>query len=266
MKMLARLAAILSITLIIGCQHDSVSPPGTRLSSIVYHADGSDSVTYSTFKYDSSGRLFSLVDSESVFNQGEIRFFYGNDGKLNAAYEYYPRYDHYLTIQRDTFLYDNNGRIKEMGLKNDQGIIIYRRLLAHDNLGRLVADTARSEVSEFSYGVFVYSGAGDIESWMGYRIHDGIVDTSDIWRMTYTTIENPYKNMGVIFYLIGWDISVLSNHAIASFTPPPPGPRGDFGGPRTYTYELYPNGLVKSITCKENSNNPYVSHTDFYYE
>jgi hypothetical protein len=138
----------------------------------------------------------------------------------------------------------------------------FKHFLAYDGSGKLIADTTyfiSTDNSSIDYVRFDYDGNDDIIKWETFSWRQGVYVSVGIDYETYDKETNPYKSLGLNYYLLRHDNTMLSAHARKNSL-------RQFLGPVDYTYEYFPDGLVKRIALNGVPTKPYVIYVDFYYD
>jgi len=86
----------------------------------------------------------------------------------------------------------------------------------------------------------------------------GTLQTGETMQASYDSKTNPYKDFGVLLYIIYQDDRYLSKNNRISETYQ--------GGERvSFNYSYFNNGLPRMFSKKDNSD-PSITYRDFFYE
>jgi hypothetical protein len=236
----------------LGCAKSGDDATGSgrlvKIATTVVDSVGNDNapraMAYQFFSYDNNGRLASIRDSSSPgarftyygpvaypLGKGDEKFQYNSKGEL-------------VKLSRDSLVYN----------AKSQAIQKYRRVISptsaytlintytYDTQGRLLTDSGYTTDYTYTpfllitdYYIFTYDAAGNIVK----------ADQSIVWPLgsatrittsytkSYDTKRNPFESMGIAAYTLyrQWHL-IGSNNVVNT----------------GYSYEYYPNGLIKKIS------------------
>ena len=260
---------ILPYLVLLSCNKNVSPSTNKRLQKIHMHGarGDDDSASITMFYYDQMGVLSKIVDSVPHSSaHGVTHLSYNSSGKLSVAtIDPNP----YLVMGTDSFFYENTGQVQKVVSRrkyfepvlNDIFNYVAKHFLAYDASGKLIADTTYqyfSNDSSVDYVRYNY-GNDDLTSWEKYVLRQGIFTSVGIDYATYDNGTNPYSVLGLNYYFLRNDNTVLSAHMRKIL-------QRYWGGPVDYTYEYNPDGLVKRIVLDGIPTKPYITYIDFYYD
>ena len=263
MKNLIQSVFCVVLLLFFACRKEDFPGDGSKLKMTIGHlAWSDDSTVYTIFKYDASEKLTMIIDSFKNEAATTIQLFYDNAGRLAYSVTRFP----YFTDEKlDSFYYDNNDRIIRKRTVSDDPAYSYfsEFLLTYDAAGRLIADTTHTggyNHHDFnSYNSYQYDANDDLVKWESASTYQGILHSYQPVQASYNNNINPYRKLGLMFYLLTQDNVVLSAHERTSVNWTP-------ANQTTYHYDYFQNGLVKRITINNYRSPSTITLVDFVYE
>jgi hypothetical protein len=220
--------------------------------TIGYWAWSHDSTVYTIFQYDANEKL-TMIDQHEKNQAGTIiQLFYDNAGRLTKSVTRFP---HFADEEIDSFYYNSRNSITRMRTVwgDDPANHYFEEMaLTYDAAGRLIADTTHFEGSaDYHFRSYQYDANDDLVRWSESRTYQGILTNFTPAEASYNTGRNPYKKLGLMYYLLTEDNVVLSAHERASENWMPGSPASV-----TYRYDYFPNGLVKRIIINKFQSPP----------
>jgi YD repeat-containing protein len=264
------LPAFIILVFLYACTKDDLPQAGgERLHKIIRSNDQDDSMHYVTFNYDAQGRLAVIEDSNSQTHMHRTLISYNNDNKMIKIVRtrYYGSPSNLLGQEgADSFVYNNDNRIiKRLAIstQNNNPAYTTSNTYSYDEQGRLVTDTAHSIWTNGIAGLttFTYDTNDNVIKSEKRYYSSGVLQDSAITQMTYTSQDNPYKNLGSAAYFLLYDKDmVLSKQAPLLVLYP-------YNTIISYNYEYYNNGLPRKVINEySGQNNSPKSTTEFFYQ
>jgi antitoxin component YwqK of YwqJK toxin-antitoxin module len=248
--------ATTAILLMAACKKDSLpDAEGTLLSKIVYRSI-SDSSTVVTFTYYDNGKLKTTTTAHNNIPFVSTGYLYDASGKLETTEHTDLRSSHVSTY---SYIYDGNNIVKKV-LHAVGYQFSYQYI--YDAQGRLIVDTVFGAGSK-SYTDFIYTG-DNLTQWRFYYTNaQSAWQSGGNFKATYTNIDNPFYEIGLLCYMTGVDLATgtpgLSKQLLSSIEHPN-------GLVMHYDYKFYSNGLPRIINVHSPSGINYTGTIEFYYE
>jgi len=244
------------ILLLFACSKDSpVSTGGSVLTTTIWRWH--DSAGFAYFHYDQQNRLTSIVDSENTNHSKHFTsFFYDAAGKLIKSI--YTN-DLNNTVAQDSFWYDKDDIVKRT--YSDSWGYHGNATFSYDGQGRLTGDTSYSPSGNvYGFTDYTYDQDDNIIRWQEYYDRLGTMESWGVVSASYNSSINPYYGLGVPFYVMSYDNSILSKHLRKQVT-------YYDGTVQNFVYDYYPNGVVKRIALISTQSGHTDSTTlEFFYQ
>jgi hypothetical protein len=217
-----------------------------------------DSASYTFFNYDEQNRLIRITDSNNTNHTRHYTslVYDANDKWIKSVYTN----DFDLFTGEDSFLYDNNRIIKKQ-YSNSFGTH-NKNIYVYDVAGNLIHDTTYSYWSNsvFGFANYSYNNSGNIVSWQEYYDQGGTMQSDGTSSASYNNLINPYYDFGLPFYISRNDNTLMSKYQVTQG-------RYSDGSIANYTYDYYPEGLVKKIVITYISGGYIdISTVEFFYD
>lgn len=256
MKILSAIPFLLLIFSFVGCKKDDYpTPNGKRLEKII--GRWYDTVYYTFFKYDQDDRVVEVIRNNNnvPLDTGFLSIEYNSQGKM---VNYRSKYNRSSFSYAYTFIYDTNGRITQ---KRSLPTNSPSKSYSYDQEGRLVTDSNfyYSLNSSILSGVYQYDNKGDLVKWQNqyYDSYNQRVFTWPVTEASYNNSLNSLADLGqILYHILEYYPYILSKHNVSQIN------YNNGSLDRSFTYEYYPNGLMKKIIY-DNNNKFY---DEFLYE
>jgi hypothetical protein len=220
-----------------------------RLQKIV--SNGMDSLgnfhaaplSFQFFTYDINGSLVSIRDSSDDWHP-----WYSGPQPWRLGWKQVTmgyNYGNLLNIKntRDSFVYNNRNqlvaRLKRIYSDTSQYFVVNR--FTYNIQGNLVADSnyilqsnSKPDGILNAYDQYTYNDRGNVTTNDHVELWPAGTVKHTSYTATYDNQQNPYKNFGMLPYILFYNhgFFLSTNNKIES----------------GYSYEYYPNGLLKKIT------------------
>lgn len=259
------LAAISIISFFSCTKNNTDSPaPGERIKRIV-SKNSEDSTWYITFNYNTDGRLFMIVDSNSQTHIRNTFIYYDSQNRLLKAekFYYYGSLSNMLYKTVDSFTYDNNLISKKFGTSTYNPGYRLSHTYSYDSQKRLIADSSYSSLTNKAafFKKFTYAGNNNLVQLEEFENFNGAWKSNYIEKAAFSSKINPYRTLGAEIYFTFYlePIEALSKNTPTEIT-------YRDGTKNIYSYEYFNNGLPKKLHELYQSSSPSSNTTDFFYE
>jgi len=252
---------LIILSTVLSCRKDDLpAANGSRLKMTV--SKWYDSLSYAIYKYDNQNRLIGRVDSNNNGHKDSVTIEYDGQSRAITATAAYAFNGMSVGVPDQTYslIYNNDGRIVRKVAKPPVAYVnLTRNSYAYDAKGKLIADTNYSYWANEIYGYTTYTYDGN-DNVIERKTFDklGTLQTGETMQASYDSKTNPYKDFGVLLYIIYQDDRYLSKNNRISETYQ--------GGERvSFNYSYFNNGLPRMFSKKDNSD-PSITYRDFFYE
>jgi hypothetical protein len=228
---------------------------GTRLSKLIYRSI-SDSSTVVDFTYYGNGKLETTTTTHNKIPFVRTHYLYNAAGKLETT-----EHSNLNTSDVFTYSYVYNGNNIVKKVLNATGYQFSYQYI-YDSQDRLIVDSAFGSASN-SYTNFIYTG-GNLTAWrFYYRSAQSAWQSGGNFKATYTNLDNPFYEIGLLSYITGGDLAMgvpnFSKQLLSTLEHPN-------GLVMHYEYKFYSNGLPRIINVHSPSGANYTGTIEFYYE
>jgi hypothetical protein len=205
--------------LVTSCDKSNPSMDGTRLSKSIF--TDSDGVLNTHFLYNQDDQLVRIQYINTPYNANEtneaLMLEYNNAGKLIASYYTTSGADYY---DRQQYTYNQQGDTIRALLIPSRGSANYsNRLVILDNNGKVVTDSLRSATRDFvSFSAYTYDGAGNVLTEKYGSKENGISGVTTERSNSYDSHLNPFRALGLPYYLAASDPRAFNIRNIQSYT------------------------------------------------
>jgi YD repeat-containing protein len=208
---------------------------------------GGDSIRFSTYITDSTGRLTRIIDSNNRKN------------------------DLYFT----DLYYDANGRIYKYTLTSNTGLSPQEFSFEYDAAGHIIKQYHVEASGQQLWNIYTYDANGRLVSGSGYQFtydqNDNIAEftsqSGGKMIATYSTIPNPFASFNKIqFYLVRQNPQLYYQEYLFLTKHQPTKMTYASGNSVIYDHQLINPGLIGSYYTYTGSSAQYRTQTVFYYK
>lgn len=256
-RLLPLTIAITAILLTTACKKDSLpDAEGTRLTKIAYRSN-SDSSTVLTFSYYDNGKMKSTTVTHNNIPFGRIGYLYDASGKLETTEHTNLNSGYVFTY---SYIHDGNKIVKK---ESHAAGFQFSHQYIYNAQGLLIADSV-SGAGSTSYIGFVYTGDNLTQWAYYYQNSPSTWQSGENFKATYTNVDNPFYEMGLLCYITGaMDLELgtigFSRQLLSGIEHPN-------GLVIHYDYNFYSNGLPRVINVHSPAGIIYTGTIEFYYE
>jgi hypothetical protein len=246
------------IFILSACKKEEASSPlEKKLHSVSQKLN--DSIGYSVFHYDADNKLTEVIDSNNNGHSWKTIIRYAGDSPRTITRLYHS----YFTIPEfevlDSLVYEN-GKVIQKLFKAANRSYEKTNTYSYDAKGRLTADTIYSNNEIYGYRSFVYDANDNVVQWQEYEKQSGIIRSRGNITVTYSSNKSPFKNLGLIAYIIRDNFLYLSKNA--------PLQANYYDGLQLdYSYQYGTYGLINKAIIRDNEGGTYsYTNVDFTYQ
>lgn len=201
------------------CDKSSPSLEGTVLSKSIF--TDSAGVLTTHFLYNPNGQLVRIQYVNPPYTANEtneaLMLEYNRSGKLITSYYTTSGADYY---DRQQYTYNQQGDTIKALITPSRGAVNYiNRLVVLNGNGRVITDSLRSTDKNFvSFSAFTYDGAGNMATENYGSLENGVPGVTTERSNHYDDHLNPFRPMGLPYYLASGDPRAFNIRNIQSYT------------------------------------------------